>query len=91
MTHRNGHNGPSNLLPQNLKNENQITYAHDLLEAFATDIPEAQQIFTGEEMVIINVTRDVLCWVLGHNNPAFSDNLAHLEKLLDELGYSMER
>jgi hypothetical protein len=84
MMTKNG-TGPHDLAPA----VDEIQLAHDLLalvlsgkaeEAeFSVELDERTQI----EMV---ASHNVLCWILGHDNQAFANNIKTLEQALEEEG-----
>jgi hypothetical protein len=67
-----------------------IQYSHDLLNAIlhndlpvpVEDIIELDKETTMEMAASLNV----LCWLLGHDNPQFRENIHNLEKALDSAG-----
>lgn len=71
-----------------------IQFAHDLLKFVLTDDKpddmeieiELDEITTAEMAASLNV----LCWILGHENDAFGDNIKALEQAMEEAGITLE-
>ena len=71
---------------------NDIQFAHDLLKfTLSDDLPDNIKIELDKEDVMeMSASLNVLCWVLGHENDAFEDNIKALEQALDEAGITLE-
>lgn len=84
-----GNNGRNGHDQTELKDKEEIRYAHDLLEACVSgEVPEMEEILGEQPKLVIRISRDVLCWVLGHSDDGtFADNLKQLATILDDLGY----
>ena len=77
----------SNTLPVGL---DEIQYSHDLLSALLHNelpIPVEDVIEMDDEtMMEMSASLNVLCWLLGHDNSQFRDNILRLEEALDNAG-----
>ena len=77
----------SNTLPVGL---DEIQYSHDILNAILRDdlpVPVEDIIELDEETVMeMTASLNVLCWLLGHDNTQFRENILNLEEALDSAG-----
>ena len=72
----------------------EIQYCHDLLNAMlGDDLPiHVDEVMEIDEQTAIEMTSalNVLCWLLGHDNPQFKENMMAIEQALDDAGISFE-
>ena len=72
----------------------EIQYCHDLLNAMlGDDLPiHVDEVMEIDEQTAIEMTSalNVLCWLLGHDNPQFKENMMAIEEALDDAGISFE-
>jgi DNA polymerase III psi subunit len=77
----------SNTLPVGL---DEIQYSHDLLNAILhNDLPvPVEDIIELDEETVAEMASslNVLCWLLGHDNSQFRENILNLEQALDDAG-----
>ena len=75
-----------------MRNENEITRAHDLLvQVIKGQVPEAVELDRETDISLI-AAEDVLCWILCHDhNSNFDHNLQALRGALDEAGYELHK
>ena len=77
----------SNTLPVGL---DEVQYSHDLLNAILHDeliVPVEDIIELDEETTMeMAASLNVLCWLLGHDNRQFIDNILNLEEALNNAG-----
>ena len=72
----------------------EIQYCHDLLNAMlGDDLPiNVDEVMEIDEQTAIEMASalNVLCWLLGHDNPQFRENMVAIEQALDDAGISFE-
>ena len=72
----------------------EIQYCHDILNAVLhDDLPlQVSEIMEIDEQTEIEMAsaQSVLCWLLGHDNPHFRENMMAIEQALDDAGISFE-
>ena len=83
-------NGHYRNAPKQVRGKDEIQRAHDLLEAWMHDIEEADDILGEQPKLVIHIARDVLCWVLRHDNDVFQENIDRLGQITEELGYEYD-
>ena len=72
----------------------EIQYSHDLLSAILHDnlpVPVEDVMELDEETKMeMASSLNVLCWLLGHDNSQFRENILNLEQALDDAGITFE-
>jgi len=73
----------------------KIQYVHDVLAAVIGDeLPmPREEVLDIDEMTLFGMTAAlrVLCWVLGHDDDHFLEDMKTLEQTLDEIGITFDR
>ena len=65
----------------------QINYVHDLLSMITNDTQLLLALdIDGDDLIIILASRNVLCWILGHENTSFPDGVTELEDAMKDMG-----
>ena len=72
----------------------EIQYCHDMLNAILNDdLPiQVEEVIDIDEQTEIEMASalNVLCWLLGHDNRHFRENMIAIEQALDDAGISFE-
>lgn len=72
-----------------LREKDAIEKAHDVLTAIVSG--SAPNPFLPSHRPALQAYRDVLCWVLRHDNSTFADNLLSIYAALEEVDKDQER
>lgn len=81
--------------PEIVRAAEQVQQAHDLL-SFIIRCPELQEDLLGDDplreatFLSMKAVRDLLCWLLGHDDYTFAYNMVRLEAALIDRGYRLE-
>lgn len=80
-------NGPEVQRSPELPERDELNYVHDLLSMIAEDLKLVFALeIEDDDLTIILASRNVLCWILGHENTSFPDGVRDLEESMRELG-----
>ena len=82
----NGNSGKGQAIPER-PDRDQINYVHNLLSMIADDMQLLLALdIEGDDLIIILASRNVLCWILGHENTSFPDGVIELEDAMKDMG-----
>lgn len=81
--------------PEIVRAPEQLQQAHDIL-TFVIRCPELQEDLLGDDplreatVASMKSTRDLLCWLLGHDDYTFVTNMVRLEAALINRGFELK-